>query len=325
MADSLSTLLGLGAIVGIGYYLYSTGALSNIIPGLPTSTGPFMGDTAMDEEAIIAAMKAGGKGKRGGKDDDDDDDDDKKGGRRRGDGDRDRDSYQGPPPNYAPQQPPPLPQYPRNLPAPGMISSIYSLDIPNEPPYTSIPVNTYSQYSPYNQFSSYQQYKSAPWGVSQTAPDDNVTFNDIDTAKFGCASCKHACQRNPYGFSCASCRPACKIVTNRFVPPQTGWTIAPANPIVPNTGVYAPQYAYRQPTPPQFGYPYGYSSQSFLGQVWDTLTGKGATFAEMDDYNQKRRFDCHNKLKRKVRGKDNSFVSQEDYYYDRNDIQIANA
>jgi hypothetical protein len=252
--------------------------------------------------------KGDGEEKKGGK----------RGGKRRKDRDREGGGGEmeqfGPPPSQQPQYqgPPPIPRdpygnplgqnqlgYPVNrnvLPgAPGMLSSLYQQDIPMTPPYVSSTVNTYSQYSPYNQFSQYQQYQTPQTGYMQTAGDDNVNFTDIDTSRYGCTVCKTRCQQSPYSFICQSCRMGCKRVTHYYQPPQTGWTITPAG---------------------------GLPAYSFLGQMYDTLTG-GATFAEMDDYSQKKRFDCHNKLKRRVRGKDNSFVSQEDYYYDRNDIQIA--
>ena len=204
------------------------------------------------------------------------------------------------PPTGQQQQYQSQPYYPPqpSAPPPGMISSLYPMNVPSGPPYTSQTVKTYSQYSPYNQFNMYQEYRTPGTGQATTWPDDNRTFSDIDTTRGPqCSYCYSICRRSPYSYGCATCRMPCKKVQHAFIPPARGWTIAPVG--------QQPYYS------------------GYLGMVWDNLLGKGATFAEMDDYSQKKRFDCHNKLKRRVRGKDNSFVSQNDYYYDRNNIKLA--
>lgn len=282
MADAtdLAVLLGLG--IG-AYYLYSTGFLNNIIqdPRLPTTVSQQTGMTEemyYDDGSSAEGMMPPPFDQQG---------------------QPNQQVYF--PPNMMPQQQPYNPMNYQYLngqvglnphtsvgPPPGLISSIQPMITPQGPPYISGTVNTYSQYSPYNQFNAYQQVQTQPWGVLSTYPDDNIAFSDIDTSRFGCSSCKHYCSRNPYGLACRSCRPTCKKASHQYIPPQTGWTIGPVQR--PTAGVY-------------------------LGQIADILTG-GATFAEMDDYSEKRRFDCHNHLKRPVRGKDNRFVTDEDYMYD---------
>ena len=199
---------------------------------------------------------------------------------------------------FGQQQPPPFQQqqqayYPPQLnprtavgPPPGLTSSLYPMNVPMGPPYISGTVGTYSPYSPYNQFKVYEQYQTPGWGMFSTLPDDNITFSDIDiTTNPYCYDCKANCMSNPYGSRCRRCRLSCKRSTHSYRPPQTGWTISPVN----------------RPT-----------AQVFLGMLADTVS-RGATFAEMDDYSEKRRFDCHNHLKRRVKAKDNSFLTNEDY------------
>jgi hypothetical protein len=296
--DTLISALTLGVIGYFGLQYLNSGVLNKPTGILPTEPAPLLDDD-MFEEGLIEKKEVEGK---------------KKGKKKDRDRDRDNEGYFDQPPQ-GPMGPPtqdiygnPYGQnqlgYPVNrnvlAPPPGAISSLYPMQVPMTPPYVSQTVNTYSQYSPYNQFSQYQQYQTPQTGYMQTTPDDNIGFTDIDTNRYGCATCKSRCQQSPYGYSCRICRAGCKRITHYYQPPQTGWTIGPAG-----GGLGGP------------------STYSFLGQLYDTLTG-GATFAEMDDYSQKRRFDCHNKLKRRVKGKDNSFVSQDDYYYDRNNISIAN-
>src|SRR5215211_6785418 len=299
--DTLISVATLGVLGYFGYQFINSGVLNN----KPTGILPTEPDYSLVEESMVEEKKV----KKKKKDDEDEEED----------------FEDMPPPQYYQQpqyqQPPPPPTadiygnpygqnqlgYPVNrnvlAPPPGAISSLYPMQVPMTPPYVSQTVNTYSQYSPYNQFSQYQQYQTPQTGYMQTRPDDNIGFTDIDTSRYGCSTCKSRCQQNPYGFQCRSCRLSCKKTTHYYQPPQTGWTIGPAGGGLGGIGSY-----------------------SFLGQLYDTITGggEGATFAEMDDYSQKKRFDCHNKLKRRVKHKDNSFVTQDDYYYDRNNISIAN-
>lgn len=224
------------------------------------------------------------------------------------------------PPTY-PQPPPQLPpQYPYGAPPPGLQSSLIPMNVPQAPPYVSQTVGTYSPYSPYNQFNAYQQYTTPSSGIISTWPDDNRNFSDIDTSKPGCSSCKYSCSRHRYGYTCLSCRNPCKKITHVYRPPQSGWDIKPVGTI-PYPWYQQGGGGYAQPPP---GYsPYG----GYLGEVADLLsldmdeTG-GATFAEMDDYHKGRRFDCHNKLKKRVHGKNNQFVAEDDYYNDFNRIQF---
>jgi hypothetical protein len=291
--DTIISAVTLGIIGYFGLQYLNSGVLNKPTGVLPTEPAPLL-DESMLEEGLIEKKKI----KKKKKDEDEE-------------GIFDQPlppQYQGPPTQDPYGNPYGQNQlgYPVNrnvlAPPPGAISSLYPMQVPMTPPYVSPTVNTYSQYSPYNQFSQYQQYQTPQTGYMQTSPDDNVGFTDIDTNRYGCSTCKSRCQQNPYGFSCRTCRMSCKKVTHYYQPPQTGWTISPAGG----------------------GLPGGIGPYSFFGQLYDTLTG-GATFAEMDDYSQKKRFDCHNKLKRRVKGKDNSFVTQDDYYYDRNNISIANA
>lgn len=265
------------AVLGFGAYYLISGGKIPLIQQTATQQLP------VEPEEIIPFDVEKRKTKKDDDDDDDDDDEEK----------RFRGQMQQPPPpqqqQYYPPRPPPTPQQYRAMqpPAPGMVSSLDYINIPQYPPYTSPTVGTYSPYSPYNQFRAYHQYYTTPSGSLGLTPDDNTGFTDIDTSKPGCTSCKAECRANRFGFRCASCRPVCKTFTHTYVPPQQGWNIGPA--------------------------PGGFS---FLASVWDTITGEPRdTFADMDDYHRGRRFDCHNKLKRRVRPRDNRFVTAEDYYY----------
>ena len=321
----MTNLLLLGA-VGVGvYYAYSSGMLDSILGGLGAGgpQGPVFDqfeteadgdeddddDDDEDDDGDKKGKRGGGGDKKGGKRGD------KKGGGKKRGGDRNRrkreDVYpQGGPPQGYPSAPPYIPP----AAPPGLTPSMNYVNAPQYPPYTSQTVGTYSQYSPYNQFSSYQEYRTPPRGTASTMPDDNVGFTDIDTNKgYGCIQCQHYCRRSPNSYQCASCRMPCKRISHSFIPPAKGWTIAPVG-----TLPYGQQGGPTSMGGPQYS-PYG----SYLGTIVDTLLGKGATFAEMDDYSQSKRFDCHNRLKRRVRGKDNSFVSQSDYYYDRNNINLS--
>ena len=298
MASTLVDLLTLGLLVGGGYWLYTSGTLNQLM-GTPlpvaANTLPSQAEPMLPTEEDIPSQQG---------------------------------SYyppEQPPYMMPPQQPqyqmPQMPQYIQtpNPPPPGTTSSLVPIPVdPNQPPpYISQTVGTYSPYSPYNQFDVYKQYQTPAQGRLAPMLDDNVGFTDIDTSRFGCSSCKSVCRhRGPGSFSCMTCRPSCKKINHYFTPPQQGWTIGPVGQVSP--------YSYTQ-VPPGAAYsPY----QSYLGQVWNMLTGTGgghgATFMDTEDYHKDRRFDCHNKLRRRAHGKDNSFVSQEDYYYDRNDIKLAN-
>jgi hypothetical protein len=270
-----SDLLILAGLIGGGLYLYSTGFFNNMIQ-----------DPRLPTNVEIFPSEA--------KKEDDDDDEKKK-----------VEVIEALPPLpdefSQQQQPPPFQQqqqhqayYPPQLnprtavgPPPGLTSSLYPMNVPMGPPYISGTVNTYSPYSPYNQFKVYEQYQTPGWGMFSTLPDDNITFTDIDITNPLCYDCKANCMRNPYGSRCRKCRPSCKRSSHSYRPPQTGWTISPVN----------------RPT-----------AQVFLGMLADTVFGTKGTFAEMDDYSEKRRFDCHNHLKRRVKAKDNSFLSREDYF-----------
>lgn len=325
--DSMASLLLVGGMLVGGYYLVTSGLLQSLLSGaggysnaLPT--GPADGDVSLEGDTIEAAVPPPVTNYPGGKDvvggiegavirrtSRDDDDDRKKKRRRKNDDDDDDDErYQVYMPQQQQYQPPPQPIY-RGTPVPpppGMLSSLYPLPVAQNapPPYVSQTVGTYSPYSPYNQFNVYREYQTPSTGQMQTMPDDNVGFTDIDTTRAACAYCKNLCIANPYGSSCRRCRMPCKKVTHYYVPSQTGWTIGPVGTLPAQT--YSPYY------PP--------ATQSYLGMLADNI--RGAVFADMDDYHRGRRFDCHNKLKRRVKGKDNSFVTQEDYYYDRNNIDI---
>jgi hypothetical protein len=296
MADMTELLVIGGVIVG-GYYLYSSGMLDSILGGfMGPPPGYYDGEDVYDQfEAEVEEEEEEGKGKKGkgGKGGAAGGKGGKSGGRKKKKRREDVYPQQGPPPGYpGPQGPPP------SAPPPGAISSLYPMNVPQGPPYQSRTVGTYSQYSPYNQFNAYQEYRTPPRGTASTMADDNIYFNDIDAGRsYQCYQCKTFCQSSPNSIQCQMCRMPCKNITHTFIPPSKGWTIAPVGQL--------PYY-------------------SGLGMIADTLLGKGATFAEMDDYSQTRRFDCHNKLKRRVKGKDNQFVTQSDYYYDRNDIQFAN-
>ena len=310
MSSDMTSLLLVGGLVVGGIYLYNSGMLDSILGGFGGPQGPIFdqyekeaeegdGDEDEDEDKDEKKGKTGGKGGRGGK------------GGKSGRSGRKRNRDKRREDVYPPQGPMgyPTPQYIPPAGPPGLTSSMIPVQTPQYPPYTSQTVGTYSPYSPYNQFNAYQEYRTPPRGVASTMPDDNIGFTDIDTGKgYGCFQCQNFCRASPNSYQCASCRMPCKRISHQFIPPSKGWTIGPVGQIPYGSGGGG-SYS-----------PYG----SYLGMMMDNLLGRGATFAEMDDYSQKRRFDCHNKLKRRAKGKDNSFVSQQDYYYDRNDIQLAN-
>lgn len=306
----MTDLLTIGVLVVGGWYLINSGILSQITASLPGGV--------YNPQIFQEAKKA--------KDDDEDEDEDE---------DEGEGQQQRPPPSQQqipygddmiespPQQQPQsqfipgggMPQqpyrYPSNVPPPGLQSSLIPMDVPAGPPYISPTVGTYSQYSPYNQFGAYQRFYTPGQSYGLIIqPDDNIGYTDIDTRKRGCSTCKRYCSSNRFGYRCSQCRYPCKKLTHQFTQPAVGWRIEAPGQVTPN---YPPTSSYS---------PYGYGG--FLGMVWENLVGRhGATFEDMDDYHQGRRFDCHNKLKRRAKGKDNSFVSRQDYYYDRNAIDVA--
>lgn len=196
-------------------------------------------------------------------------------------------------------QQPQMPQYQYQqgpAPPPGMQSSLIPMVTPSGPPYTSQTVRTYSPYSPYNQFRAYQPYQTYPQMSMGLTPDDNVNFSDISTTSRQCRYCKSRCSGNPASLTCLQCRPACKSITYTQIPSRLGWDIKPVGTI-----------------------PTNYSPYAGLGMVFDYLAGnrkrEGAVFTDMDDYHQKRRFDPHNKLRRRIhQGPNHPYVSYEDYY-----------
>jgi hypothetical protein len=227
------------------------------------------------------------------------------------------------PPGYVPQPVHPGQSYPYtgyptssmspagNPAAPGLLSPLLRQNIPPLPSYATSPVGTYSPYSPYNQFYQYHQYTTNPTIYRDIRPDDNLTFQDIDTTKFyvdnvlgagnttSCVHCKNACKTNPGGYGCANCRPKCKVETVRTLSAGgMGWNIGPANLV-----------------------------GSFFTDIWESLMDG---IHDSDNYDRNREFDCHNKRIRKpsrrrkeIEDHQNEFVDPEDYQFDRNDVQIA--
>lgn len=218
--------------------------------------------------------------------------------------------YQQEPYQYHQQQPQyPYQQYPQQQqyqqtarpPAPGLVSSRYQYPTPPEQ-QVSLTKTTYSPYSPYNQFYQYYQYQQYPQGF--LLPDDNVFFTDITRdggrnytdpryrSSRSCIDCTSECAMNPYSYGCQVCRPQCKRAGT--TPYQSKFVLGPAQP-----------------------------QGAFLATIWNTLTDG---FQDMDAYKERKdKFDCHNKLLRRVPREryNKKMVENADYQYDRSDIKFA--
>lgn len=228
------------------------------------------------------------------------------------------------------QQPPnpgqsyPFTGYPRstmspagNPAQPGLLSSLLKQNIPPMPSYATNPVGTYSPYSPYNQFYQYYQYSTNPTIYRDTKPDDNLAYTDIDKSKYyydtilgsgattSCVHCYNTCKQNPAGYGCRNCRPKCKVEEIRTLSQGgMGWNIGPANVV-----------------------------GTFFTDIWETLTKGG--LHDSEHYDRDREFDCHNKRivkpghterqreRREEQFRHSKFIDEDDYQFDRNDIQIA--
>lgn len=275
-ADTMIAVLGAGLV---GLWLYSSGALNQFLGGQQQP------QQLQQQQIPLEVYKKE-------KEDEDDDEEEE-------DEDDERRKEQPFFPEeqlYGPQVQPQY-QYQGPAPPPGMQSSLIPMVTPSGPPYTSQTVRTYSPYSPYNQFRAYQPYQTYPQLSMGLTPDDNVNFSDISTTSRQCRYCKSRCSGNPASLTCLQCRPACKSVVYTQTPSMLGWDIKPVGTVPTN---YSPYTA-------------------GLGMVFDYLAGnrkrQGAVFTDMDDYNQKRRFDPHNKLRRRIHeGPNHPYVSYEDYW-----------
>lgn len=200
---------------------------------------------------------------------------------------------------------------------PGLLSSLLKQNIPPMPSYATNPVGTYSPYSPYNQFYQYYQYSTNPTIYRDTKPDDNFAFTDIDKSKYyydtllgsgattSCVHCYNTCKNNPAGYGCRNCRSKCKVEEVRTLSAGgMGWNIGPANVV-----------------------------GTFFTDIWETLTKGG--LHDSEHYDRDREFDCHNKRimkpghtdrqreRREEQFRHSKFVDEDDYQFDRHDVQIA--